>query len=272
MELAEIAATGLQNRVVPQSDVWLIPNVDVYVDGSPTQTDPIVNNVQRLLDDMNELLYQATDGQIRISAFTIQSAFTLNPTAGGVVFHAHAPEHANTTSPSSGSWPGEAHANIGDVNTATVPNRARYVALMEFAHAYFGVRDEYEDNSTPRNRFRDPAMTIPFRCPDNNEVSCPMDGTRLTLGERNLSKFCGPSNWSMYDPDFSHDNSVPKNEQEDDKGMPCYEWIVQQLNAAAIAGKISFQTGRTLLVPSFPLSARPTLPAAAVWTNKLPLS
>jgi len=270
MEIAEIEATGLQNRVYPQSDVWLIPNVDVYVDGSPRRTDPIVNNVQQLLNNMNQLLYQATDGQIRISAFTIQNVFTLTPAAGGIVFHADTPSHATTTSPSMASWPGEAHVNIAFVNAAGVPNNARYVALMEFAHGNFGLRDEYED--ADQNRFRDADQKIKFRCPDNSYTMCPMDGdgTRLTLPPRNLSKFCGPFDWSKYEPDFSHDTSVPQNEQQADKGMSCYEWTVQELNAAAAAGTISFQAGKTLVVPSFPLAARPTLPVAATWTNLLP--
>ncbi len=57
--------------VYPPRDVWVCSNIDVYLDWDAAETDHDVQDIVFLLNGMNELLYGALDGQVRIGQFTM---------------------------------------------------------------------------------------------------------------------------------------------------------------------------------------------------------
>ncbi len=243
----EYAFTRCWATVYPPRDVWVCPNIDVYLDWDAAETDHEVQDIVFILNGMNELLYGALDGQVRIGQFTMYDDSTRPATDAKGSFHFHDKWDHGTDIVGMASGLGTlvdpSYIHLGRLLIQThggsePHDHYSFTALMEFCHAYFGALDEYISGDGGRSH-----------CPDNTEVACPLEHNigDLTRADPDMTKFCGPSAWGAY----AHFEGNPVNAQEAVRSMSCYEWIAQE-----------FQThlNKTIVVPRSPLSARPVPP------------
>ena len=226
---------------------YTISNVDVYLEWDATEGDHEVQDVRYILDRMAELLYGAIDGQIRIAQFTLYDSITRPAAEAPGTFHFHDP------------WPHGGAVGLASLGTPANPGKIHlgrslidshggldphehyaYTALMEFSHAYFSARDEYDS-----------------KCPDNAFVACPLEHNIGSISRSNadMNRFCGPANWGL----DAHFSGSPLNGQEAAHGMSCYEWI---------AKIVKTDTGKTIKIPSPPFGKQ-RVPRPALWVLNL---
>ena len=124
---------------------------------------------------------------------------------------------------------------------------------MEICHAYFGVLDEYLDGTGASES----------KCPDSDDVACPLEHNigllKRPKGTYDMTKFCGPSSWAGYSPNYSHFSGTPENMQQAEHAVSCYEHIANVVKGDGLG---------TIVVPSLPLAAR-SVPPAATWVMNL---
>lgn len=166
-----------------------------------------LNTVENRLAGFNNRLYDCTDGQWRIGKFLIHDDRSeLSPNGKGVGHihrtSTHGPHgHADGRPDDPEHW----HVNEGS-SVGTY--------LMEFLHSWTGLKDEYEV-SQGGARTNCPA-TQATRTSSN---ACVMDATSGTPTE-----LCRPG---------THNTNT---EQGNVRGMDCYTWLRQVMQAAGHAG------------------------------------
>ncbi len=236
-------------QTYPPRDVWVCDPVDVYLEWNATRTDHEVNDIQYILDGMNSLLYGATDGQIRVGKFTMYDKDHRPATDAKGSIHFHDTDnwpHGNAVGVAqlgTPANPGFVHLGRELIDThggAEPHDHYSYTALMEFCHAYFNARDEYDS-----------------KCPDNANVACPLEhniGSVYRPGP-DMTRICGPSTWG----DYAHFSGTPQNGQEAAHGMSCYEWIAEVVYS---------DLRKTIVVPTSPSSNLP-VPTPATWVFNL---
>lgn len=191
-------------------EVWVIPVQKIRFEGMLTPDDDRIDRIKDFLRDMNRLLYDVTDGQVRIARFELYNADGIASTTPGVGTMREI----------------RANKGLGIVGRPKSPGYFQFslhehilerpyclgVAVHEWLHAWIGLRDEYEEADADRSH-----------CPKEwvqrmQTDSCIMDSCWRT-------ELCRTENHN------------PDTEQGTKNGMSCYEWLKKVVEEAGI-GKV----------------------------------
>ena len=182
-------------------EVWVVSEVHVRIGWPITAGDSKIEDIKDLLELMNAKIYDATDGQIRIAKFTVHPPNLWNENGIGVCNIIPTDDKAAERGYSTvgdPQYPGTPHIQIQG-GSYTV-DQAGGVAAHEWFHAYVGVLDEYKRADGSKSK-----------CPDSIITRTLADSCIMYSYIK--SEFCRP------------DNHSKKTEQNDRRGMSCYEWL-----------------------------------------------
>lgn len=203
-------------RAAGYATQWVIPEIRIKLDWNSSLNDSRLKRATDLCKAFNVRLFDATDGQCRVSKFTMyDKSRSLSTTARGVghIYQSGESQHGHSN--------GRPHSpNHFHVRLQTNNSKLRQQAgtmFMEWCHSYTGTRDEYE--------------TI-----NGASASCPSSAS-----VRNTNDACIMYRTGTYSELCRSGNHNPVTEQGQDRDMSCYEWIAKVMNAA---GKGSWQVPR----------------------------
>jgi hypothetical protein len=196
---------------------WWVPNAYptlwtpqikvVFSDFALSRGDARYQRARATIQALNDRLYDATDGQVRLGKVTFYGQEAgMDPEGDGTMhFHLNWPSgnshHGSAGGVAHGSSgrPGDPqHAHLRLKGTLAEAQQYGGTALMEFLHSWTGLKDEYETESGAASA-----------CPKNGDRqwdTCLMDDTSRT-------ELC--KSW----------NHNPLTEQGTFRGMDCWSWL-----------------------------------------------
>lgn len=183
------------------------PEIKVHCDWDISRGDSRYQRARETIQALNDRLYDATDGQVRLGKVTFYDRNShVDPEGHGVIhFHLNWPStdshHGSAGGVAHGSTgrPGDPqHAHLRLMPTLTQARQYGGTALMEFLHSWTGLKDEYETENGSASA-----------CPKNGDRqwdTCLMDDTSRT-------ELC--KSW----------NHNPLTEQGTFRDMDCWSWL-----------------------------------------------
>lgn len=186
---------------------WVIPELKIKLDWDASLTGSKLERATDLCEAFNVRLFDATDGQCRVSKFSIYDAGqSLDATDKGVghIYESDESQHGHRN----GRPDNPEHFHVRLPSSDSEMRQQAGTMFMEWCHSYTGCLDEYETS-------------------DNESAQCPESAS-----VRSSSEAC-----IMYDTGSYRKLCRPgihnaETEQGETRGMSCYEWIKKVMEDA----------------------------------------
>ncbi len=186
---------------------WVIPELKIKLDWDASRSGSRLERARDLCEAFNVRLFDATDGQCRVSKFSIyDSVQSLDATDSGVghIYESDETQHGHRN----GRPDNPEHFHVRLPASDSEMRQQAGTMFMEWCHSYTGCLDEYETSDGDS-----------AKCPESSSVRSSSEAC-IMYDTGSYRKLCRPG---------IHN---PETEQGETRGMSCYEWIKKVMEDA----------------------------------------